>query len=102
MLKNLKNSITLFYIALILVFKVIGLHSITHHSEDEEDYLHCEVCHITSAVSFIPLLETKTPVLPQETSYFLKNEFSSNDLLVVYSNKYLSSYLHTRPPPKVS
>ncbi len=97
-MKNKKYFTTMFFVALFLLFKVAGLHELTHHADDA-DVEHCEVCHITTAVNFIPLLETKTTVLPQ-TEYFLSEQkFNSIVPCVVFNNKYLSSYLFTRPPP---
>lgn len=91
----------MFYIALILLFKVVGLHALSHHADDT-DVQHCEVCHITTAVSFIPLLETETPVLPKTEYYFLAQKINASTSLVVFNNQHLSSYLFTRPPPQVS
>ncbi len=98
-MKNSKNFITLFFVALFLLFKVAGLHALTHHEEDS-DVQHCEVCHISAAVNFIPLLETEATVLPEIDYFFVKQKINDKALLVTYNNRYLSSYLFTRPPPQ--
>ncbi|WP_419211505.1 hypothetical protein ACNR9Q_12240 [Maribacter sp. X9] len=97
-MKNTKQFIALFYVALILLFKVAALHALTHHTDDN-DVKHCEVCHITTAVGFIPLLETDQKKLPQRAHFFSKKELVAIAPFVVYNNKHLSSYLFTRPPP---
>ena len=97
-MKNTKQFIALFYVALILMFKVAALHVLTHHADDT-DVQHCEVCHITTAVSFTPLLETKTPIVPQRAYFFTEQKLASTAPFVVYHNTHLSSYLFTRPPP---
>lgn len=100
-MKNVKQHIAIFYVALILLFKVVGLHALTHHTDDT-DGQHCEVCHITTAVGFIPLLETETPVLKQTDYYFSEQKFNNRTTYVVFNNRHLSSYLFTRPPPQLS
>ncbi|MFK7813665.1 MAG: hypothetical protein AB8B59_14320 [Maribacter sp.] len=100
-MKNVKHIIAMFYIALILLFKVAGLHALSHQIDDSNSQ-HCEVCHITSVVSFIPLLETETPVVPKTEYYFLAQKTSFSAIPVVFNNKHLSSYPPTRPPPQLS
>lgn len=100
-MRNVKQTIALFYIALILLFKVAGLHALSHQSDDS-DLQHCEVCHITTAFSFIPLLQTTDPVLAKTEYLFVAQKTNANSSLVTFSNQYLSSYLYTRPPPPLS
>jgi len=100
-MKNTKHIFALFYVSLILLFKVAGLHALTHHSDDADDQ-HCEVCHITTAVNFTPLIEAETPVVPETESYFLEEKFNNYTSTVVFNNRYLSSDLKTRPPPQLS
>jgi hypothetical protein len=98
---KVKQHIAIFYLTLILLFKVGGLHALTHHAEDA-NIEHCEVCIVTAAVNFTPLLETETPVLPQAEYLFLEQKLTNSDSFVVFNNKHLSSYLFTRPPPQLS
>jgi hypothetical protein len=100
-MKNAKNLITLFFVTLFLLFKVASLHALAHQYDDSA-VEHCETCHITTAVSLIPLLETGTTTLPKTEFYFLAQKINSNTSLVVYNNQHLSSYLFTRPPPQSS
>ncbi|WP_209400404.1 hypothetical protein [Pseudozobellia sp. WGM2] len=99
-MKIVKHNIALFYVALILLFKVAGLHALTHHT-DEPDIQHCEVCDITTAVNFIPLLEAEHPVIPQKETFFYEKKISQNTSYVFLGNRHLESYLFTRPPPSL-
>ncbi len=101
MMKNSKNFTVMFFVTLFLLFKVAGLHALTHH-EDDPDIQHCEVCHISTTVNFIPLLETETTVLPDTEYFFTEQQINDKALFVTYNNRYLSSYLFTRPPPQFS
>jgi len=98
-MKNTKHFIALFYITLILLFKVAGLHALSHHA-DETDIQHCEVCHITTAVNFTPLLETQPQVIPQTEFYIWEPNISISAPAVAINERHLSSYLFTRPPPQ--
>jgi len=100
-MKNAKHPIAIFYVALLLLFKVSGLHALAHHDGDS-DVQHCEVCHITTAVSFTPLLETESPVLPQTKYFFSGQNFNNAAPYVVFNNSHLVGYLFTRPPPQFS
>lgn len=97
-MKNIKHIIVLFYVALILLFKVTGLHALSHHSDDG-DLKDCEVCDIISTVSFIPLIKTKTTVSPKAEYFFLAQKGNAIAVSFVLQNKHLSGYLFTRPPP---
>lgn len=101
MMKNGKHFITMFFVALFLLFKVTGLHALSHH-EDESDVQHCEVCEISTVVNFTPLLETETIVLTDTEHFFAEQKINDKALFVTFSNRYLSSYLFTRPPPLFS
>jgi len=99
--KSSRKNIALFYIALILFFKVVGLHAFTAHNDDI-GVQHCEICHITTAVNFTPILEADISVVPQ-TEYFLsERKDSSIAANVVFNSKFLLSYHFTRPPPQFS
>ncbi|TMM59344.1 hypothetical protein FEE95_07895 [Maribacter algarum] len=77
------------------------MHALAPHT-DEADVQHCEICHITTAVSFTPLLEADIAVVPQ-TEYFLSEQKQNGTAPnVVFNNKYLSGYHFTRPPPQLS
>ena len=98
-MKNAKHLIALFYITLILLFKVAGLHALSHHA-DETDVQHCEVCHITTAVNFTPLLETQPLVVAPTEFYNWEPTISIVAPVVALNERHLSSYLFTRPPPQ--
>ncbi|WP_405397102.1 hypothetical protein [Maribacter sp. Asnod2-G09] len=98
-MKNAKHLIALFYITLILLFKVAGLHALSHHS-DETDVQHCEVCHITTAVNFTPLLETQPLVVAPTEFYNWEQTITIAVPVVALNERHLSSYLFTRPPPQ--
>ena len=100
-MKNTKHFIALFYVTLFFLFKVAGLHALTHHADDT-GVEHCEVCDITTTVNFIPLLETESPVLPKPEYYFSEPKFTNIAPFVVFNNRFLSNYLRTRPPPQLS
>lgn len=98
-MKKSKHFISIFFVALFLLFKVAGLHALTHHEEDS-DVQHCEICHITTAVNFIPLLQTEATTVPVLEYCFREQKTKNVAFTVTYSNKYLSSSLFTRPPPQ--
>lgn len=101
MARGSKNFITMFFVTLFMLFKVAGLHSLSHHGEDI-DVQHCEVCDITTTVNFTPILQTESLVLPKTEYHFSEPKFNNIAPFVVFSNRFLSSYLHTRPPPQLS
>jgi hypothetical protein len=101
MVKSSKNCITLFFVTLFLLFKVAGLHALSHYGKDI-DVQHCEVCDITTTANFTPLLQTESPVLPKTEYYFSEPKFNTNTQFVVFNNRFLSSNLLTRPPPQLS
>ena len=101
MVKSSKNFITMFFVTLFLLFEVAGLHALSHHGEDIH-VQHCEICDITTTANFTPLLQTESPVLPKTEYYFPEQKFNNNALFVVFNNRFLSSYLRTRPPPQLS
>ncbi|GAA3607649.1 hypothetical protein GCM10022396_26100 [Flavivirga amylovorans] len=76
-----------------------GLHALSHH-DDDSNIQHCEVCEISTAVNFTPLLEIETTVLPNTDFFFVKQQLNDKALVAIYNNKYLSGYLFTRPPPQ--
>ena len=99
--KNSKSNIALFYVALILLFKVTGLHALTPH-DDDSNAQHCEICHITTGVSFTPLLEADITAVPQTEYVLLEQKHNEKTPNTVLNNKFLSSYHFTRPPPQFS
>lgn len=100
-MKNKKHFITLFFVTLFLLFKVAGLHALSHH-EDDSDLQHCEVCQVSSVVNFTPLLETEATVLLDTEYFFTEQQINDKALFVTFINRHLSSYLFTRPPPLFS
>ncbi|WP_291968126.1 hypothetical protein [Maribacter sp.] len=98
-MKNAKHFIALFYVTLILLFKVAGLHSLTHHTDDT-DIQHCEVCHITTAVNFTPLVEVETSAILKVVFYVVPAKVNTLTSIEAYNDRFLSSYLFTRPPPQ--
>ncbi len=100
-MKNVKHITAIFFVTMILLFKVAGLHALSHHADDD-DVQHCEVCHITLVDSLTPLLETESPVLPQVEYYFPEKKINTTHERVVFKNRHLSGYLFTRPPPQFS
>ncbi|MEP2279915.1 hypothetical protein [Maribacter sp.] len=98
-MKNSSHLIAIFYVSLILLFKVAGLHSLSHHADDN-DIQHCEVCHITTAVNFTPLLKTQPLVVPQIEFYDCEPTITIAAPVVALNDRHLSSYLYTRPPPQ--
>jgi len=99
-MKNVKHHIALFYVALFLMFKVSGLHAFTHHADDS-DVQHCEVCHITTTIGFVPLLEADILVIPQTDSFFAEQKDNAKTVHFVHNNKHLANYLFARPPPQL-
>jgi hypothetical protein len=98
-MKKQKRHIALFCIALMLLFKVAGLHAITHQADDS-DAQHCEVCVVTVSVGFEPFLETEAALLPILDRFYFELESSIRSKSVVFHNKHLTSFHLTRPPPQ--
>ena len=101
MLECFKNFIILFYVTLFLVFKVGGLHALTH-DEDYSNIQHCKICEISTTVNFTPLLKTGTIVLPSTKYFFVKQRLNNKALVDIHKNNYFSGYLFARPPPPQS
>lgn len=99
-MKKVEHIIAMFFVTMILLFKVAGVHVLTHHVNDD-DIQHCEVCHITTAASFTPILDVDSTVLPQPEYFFTEQKLNNCSKSVVFNNRHLSSYLYTRPPPKL-
>jgi hypothetical protein len=100
-MKNGKNFITTFFVTLFLLFNVASLHALTEH-DDDSSVDHCEICHIATAVNFIPLLETEPTLIPDKDFFFTDQQINDKALVVTFNNQYLSSCLFTRPPPTLS
>jgi len=100
-MQNAKQHIALFYVALILLVKVVSLHSFTHHTDDE-NVNHCEVCEISTVANFTPLVGAKVTEIGEKPIIFSE----SNNSTIVYQgivhNHFLASNLYTRPPPSLS
>ncbi|WP_298350643.1 hypothetical protein [uncultured Dokdonia sp.] len=96
-----KHYIALFYIALIMVFKVAGLHAFTHHTDDG-GIDHCEVCEITSITNFTPLLETEIAQVPVPEAVYIATSLTSATGTISFENKYFLDTSRTRPPPALS
>ncbi len=95
----MKQHIALFYITLILILKVGGLHAFAH-ATDVDDAQHCEVCVVETAVNFTPLIEADDPALPETTYYYSERELIQETPYVDARNSYLGSYHSTRPLPQ--
>ena len=100
-MKNAKHLIALFFAALFFSLKVSGLHVLMHHTDDA-DVHHCELCDITTTVSFTPLLPSDNEAPSQIKIYFLELKHKSEAPQVVFHNNFLESYRFTRPPPQFS
>jgi hypothetical protein len=100
-MKKVNSNIAIFYIALILLFKVAGLHAFIHHADDA-DVQHCEACPIVTEINLIPLLDTDTSDIPKVEFFYPQQKINTVSPVVVFNNRHLSSYLFTRPPPFVS
>jgi len=101
-MKNAKHIIAIFYVTLILLLKVAGLHALTHDTDDTTEVDNCEVCIVETALNLTPLIEAETPALPATTYYFSEQEFTNKVSYVDFKNTYLESYHSTRPPPQFS
>ncbi len=100
MYKSFKQNIALFYVILILIFKVVGLHALTHLDDNDTDVQHCEVCHIVTTVSLTPILKTESPVFTPKNFYVRETKITGTAICNPHYDRYLTSYLFTRPPPK--
>lgn len=99
-MKSVKHILATFFITLMLLFKVAGLHALTHHA-DEVDVQHCEVCDIVTAVNFAPVLQTNHVVIANPQVVLSKQPAVKLLFNTCFSNRYLDSYLFTRPPPQL-
>ncbi len=99
-MKSMKRYIALFYVALILLVKVAGLHVLTHDT-DAANIQHCEVCLVETVANFTPLIGAETPAIPEAVYYFSELERATKTPHVNDNNSYLGSYHSTRPPPQI-
>jgi len=100
-MQNVKQHIALFYVALMLLFKVVGLHALSHHTDDG-DVNHCQVCEISTEINLTPLVNTEASYATVDCILFPEEKLTNNTFFVAVSNRFLSSNLHTRPPPPLS
>ena len=98
-MKSMKQHIALFYVTLILLVKVAGLHVLTHEIDTAEAQ-HCEVCLVETAINLTPLIEAESPAIPETVFYFSEQEQITKISHVAISSSYLGSYHSTRPPPQ--
>lgn len=98
MFKISKSNISLFFVSLFLFFKVAGLHALSHQ-EDDLNVEHCEICHVTTAVNFTPLLESEAIVLPEPVFFIEEQKQNGITPYLVFVNDHVTSYHFTRPPP---
>jgi len=85
-----------------LLFRVVGLHAMSHVSEDNE-VLHCEQCVLIAnaqkglILDFAPNTEFKItrPIVQKADTGF-------TDYKAPYKKTLLSDYFHNKPPPNLS
>jgi len=99
-MKNIKHIIAMFFVTMILLFKVASLHALTHHL-DGDNIHHCEICDISTVVDLTSFLEVEPTGIQNARHYFSERKLNLRSQFVVFNNEHLSSYLYTRPPPKL-
>ncbi|MDO6760225.1 hypothetical protein Q4566_08460 [Tamlana sp. 2_MG-2023] len=96
---RIKNNITYFFLILFLTVKMVGLHEVFHHSDDEDHALHCVVCNHATAFNLTPAL---TPDI-QEFSFLVQEFVYKQELRKYYNYRYSNAIdtdeLVSRPPP---
>ncbi|WP_146035157.1 hypothetical protein [Formosa algae] len=96
---RVKHSISYLFLILFLSMKLVGLHALSHHEDDDDHDLHCVVCYHAAAINHTPAL---APDL-QEFSFEIKEYVFTQDLRKYYnyihSNAIASNELFCRPPP---
>lgn len=100
-MKKSTHIIAVFYVSLILLFKVTSLHALVHH-EVASHAQHCEACHISTIINCIPLLETDSTLSKVTTYFFVEKQIIDKTLFVPFNNRHFSNYLFARPPPHFS
>ncbi|NAS11425.1 hypothetical protein [Poritiphilus flavus] len=100
-MKNFKDAISLFFATLFFSLKVAGFHVLTHHTDDT-DVQHCELCDITTTISFTPHLSSDSEAISQTTILFSELKLKSEAPQDVFYNEPLEGLRFTRPPPQFS
>jgi len=96
-----KHSISLIFLAIFLLTRVVSLHAMSHASDDKE-VSHCEECVLIVnakkgiTFDFTPNTEFKIsrPLVPKTNSGFTEYKTPSQKTL-------LSDYFHNKPPPNI-
>lgn len=99
-MKQLKHIGALFLVTLFLSLKITGLHVISHHGDDD-GIQHCEMCEISTTVSFTPLISSFNCEIKVEQFLLEINSSKIEETSLVYFNKTVIGYVFTRPPPAV-
>ncbi len=97
-MKNTRHLISSVFITLLLSFKVLGLHPLTHE-ESQKEVHHCTLCNITSSVNLEPLLFSEIDTISHPLLDFDSNNDKIVSRLLVYYHNNQGRLLSIRPPP---
>ncbi|UII78326.1 hypothetical protein [Flagellimonas sp. CMM7] len=100
-MKKPEQLILFLFVTLFLSSKVAGLHVLTHDTDDV-DVQHCELCDVTSSISFTPLLSTDNEFSSPGNTLFIESKHIKGTELVVFYKKLLENSSLSRPPPQIS
>ncbi|MFD2541438.1 hypothetical protein ACFSSB_03840 [Lacinutrix gracilariae] len=96
--KQIKHSITYFFIVLFLSMKMVGLHALTHE-ENDEHAIHCNICDHTITSNLYPSIVPDA----QECTLVHTDLFFNKEVIkqyrFTYTNNIATNRLFCRPPP---
>tara|TARA_R110002049_G_scaffold3514_2_gene26324 strand:+ start:3763 stop:4071 length:309 start_codon:yes stop_codon:yes gene_type:complete len=97
---RLKNTISIFFLALFLSMKMAGLHVLAH-TDDKEHALHCYICDHAVSHNLTPAISADTPEYRIENPESIPQIEKSVDYDFVVSNTIDADQLFSRPPPSL-
>lgn len=97
-ISRLKNSITLFFLALFLMMKMGGLHVLVHTDDSDHD-LDCIICDHTITHNLTPILNPDLQDFSIENIKFLVQIETAKNYTFIISSTIASYQLFSRPPP---
>ncbi len=97
-ISHIKNSITLFFLALFLTMKMAGLHVLVH-TEDSDHDLNCVICDYTTAYNLTLILNPDLQCFIIETTEFIVQREITKNYSFIAVNTIAKNEFFSRPPP---
>lgn len=97
--KVVQYSITFFFLGLFLTLKIAGLHSFTHHGNDDDHAKPCDVCDMVVANQCLPLSSCKSEEITFDIGECFIPKTKPNVCSSILVNRISINLLFSRPPP---